>query len=85
MAGLTDIPLPPELGPEAECVIVLWYKEPGEAFREGETLVEVQTGKVAYEVAAPFSGTLSEIRVGRGETAVTGQTIATAVREPAIV
>ncbi|HSR60904.1 MAG TPA: lipoyl domain-containing protein [Robiginitalea sp.] len=85
MADTADILLPEELGPNAECVVVLWYKEPGEAFQEGETLVEVQTEKVAYEVPAPFSGTLAEILVQRGETAKTGQAIATAVAQPAVV
>ena len=41
-------------------------------------MVEVQTDKVAFEVPAPFSGTLIEIKVKRGETAKTGAVIAMA-------
>lgn len=78
MVEQKEIRLPKELGEEAECLIVLWYKEPGDEFEEGETLVEVQTEKVAFEVPATFSGTLNDIKVKRGETAVVGQVIATA-------
>lgn len=78
MADLRNIILPKELGEGAESSIVMWYKEPGDTFKEGETLVEVQTEKVAFEVPAPFSGTLKEIKVKRGETATVGQVIATA-------
>ena len=78
MVELKEIVLPEALGEDAESSIVLWYKEIGESFEEGETLVEVQTDKVAFEVPAPFSGTLIEIKVKRGETAKTGAVIAMA-------
>ena len=78
MSQLKEIVLPKELGEDAESSIVLWYKEPGDTFEEGETLVELLTEKVAFEVPAPFSGTLSEIKVKRGETAKVGQIVATA-------
>ena len=78
MAKLKEIVLPEALGEDAESSVVLWYKEIGESFEEGETLVEVQTEKVAFEVPAPFSGTLIEIKVKRGETAKTGAVIAMA-------
>ena len=78
MAELKKIVLPEALGEDTESSVVLWYKEIGESFEEGETLVEVQTEKVAFEVPAPFSGTLIEIKVKRGETAKTGSVIAMA-------
>ncbi len=78
MAELKEIRLPKELGEDAESSIVLWYKDIGESFQEGETLVEVQTEKVAFEVPAPFSGTLVEIKVKRGESAKVGEVIAMA-------
>ena len=78
MSALKEIVLPKELGEGVESVIVLWYKEIGDTFEEGETLVEIQTEKVAFEVPAPFSGTLKEIKIKRGETAIVGQVIATA-------
>ena len=78
MSDLKEIILPKELGVGVESLIVFWNKKSGEAFKEGELLVEVQTDKVAFEVAAPFSGTLAEIKVKRGKTAKGGQVIATA-------
>lgn len=78
MAELKEILLPEELGEGAESSMVLWFKEIGESFEEGETLVEVQTEKATYEVAAPFSGVLSEIKVKRGESAKVGEVIAMA-------
>ena len=78
MTKLKEIVLPEALGEDTESSVVLWYKEIGESFEEGETLVEVQTEKVAFEVPAPFSGTLIEIKVKRGETAKTGAVIAMA-------
>jgi pyruvate/2-oxoglutarate dehydrogenase complex dihydrolipoamide acyltransferase (E2) component len=78
MANLHEIVVPEELGKDKESLIVLWYKEPGDSFEKGEILVEVQTEKVAFEVPAPFSGILSEIKVHRGETASVGQVIALA-------
>ncbi|TYP98977.1 biotin-dependent enzyme [Tenacibaculum adriaticum] len=75
---LKEIILPKELGEGTENLVVLWYKESGDAFEEGETLVEVQTEKVAFEVPAPFTGVLEEIKVKRGEVATVGQVIATA-------
>ncbi|HLV39514.1 biotin/lipoyl-containing protein [Xanthomarina sp.] len=78
MDNLRNIVLPEELGEGTESSIIMWYKEPGDTFEEGETLVEVQTEKVAFEVPAPFAGILKEIKVKRGETAKVGQVIATA-------
>lgn len=78
MSTLREIQLPKELGENSESMVVLWHKDIGDSFEEGETLVEVQTEKVAFEVAAPFSGKLKEIKVNRGETAKVGDVIAIA-------
>jgi len=52
MSNLIDIILPAEVGEEAESLVVIWYKEPGDAFKEGEILVEVQTDKAIFEMPA---------------------------------
>ncbi|WP_223170281.1 biotin/lipoyl-containing protein [Maribacter aquimaris] len=78
MEKMNEIVLPKELGEDAESSVVLWYKEIGDAFEKDETLLEVQTEKVTFEVPAPFSGILKEIKVHRGETAKTGDVIALA-------
>ncbi|MGB5227636.1 MAG: lipoyl domain-containing protein [Eudoraea sp.] len=43
------------MGEDAESSIALWYKEPGDSFEEGETLVQVQTEKVAFKFPATLS------------------------------
>ena len=52
-----------------EATIVKWHKAPGESFKEGDILYEVETEKVSQEVEAPGNGTLLEIKVPEGEIA----------------
>jgi pyruvate/2-oxoglutarate dehydrogenase complex dihydrolipoamide acyltransferase (E2) component len=44
-----------------EATVVAWHKQPGEAFRKGEPLYDVETEKVTSEVLAPCDGVLLEI------------------------
>jgi pyruvate/2-oxoglutarate dehydrogenase complex dihydrolipoamide acyltransferase (E2) component len=46
-----------------EATIVRWHRAPGQSFRKGEPLYEVETEKVTSEVEAPCDGTLLEILV----------------------
>jgi len=78
MSNLIDIILPAEVGEEAESLVVMWYKEPGDTFKKDEILVEVQTDKAIYEIPAEFDGVLEEILVNRGEVASIGQVMARA-------
>lgn len=55
-----------------EGTIVAWRKRPGEAFRQGEILYEIETEKATQEVEAPCAGRLVEILVGEGETVEVG-------------
>lgn len=80
MSELVDIVLPPEVGEGTESLVVLWYKEPGDSFMKEEALLEVQADKATFEVSAPFSGVLEEIKVNRGEVAAVGQVIAVATK-----
>jgi pyruvate/2-oxoglutarate dehydrogenase complex dihydrolipoamide acyltransferase (E2) component len=52
-----------------QATIVKWHKRPGEAFRKGETLYEIETEKVTSEVEAPCDGTLLEV-VAREEDTI---------------
>jgi pyruvate/2-oxoglutarate dehydrogenase complex dihydrolipoamide acyltransferase (E2) component len=61
-----------------EATIAKWYKQAGEVFAEGEPVYSIETDKVAYDVEAPFSGRLLEIKVPEGEVAAVGQTVALA-------
>jgi len=60
----------------ADAVILRWLKAPGEGFRRGEALMEVETDKATVVYEAEEDGTLEEILVSEGETAAVGQPIA---------
>jgi pyruvate dehydrogenase E2 component (dihydrolipoamide acetyltransferase) len=68
-----------------EAKVLRWLKQPGDAVREGELLVELETDKAALEVEATASGTLSERKVNEGDTVAVGSVIAvlSASGEPA--
>src|SRR6202035_2470549 len=58
----------PKLGlTMASGTIARWIKQPGEAVRAGEPLVEVSTDKINYEVESPASGTLAHTAGTDGE------------------
>jgi pyruvate/2-oxoglutarate dehydrogenase complex dihydrolipoamide acyltransferase (E2) component len=56
-----------------EATITRWHKQPGEAFKAGDVLYEIETEKVTQEVEAPGSGTLLEILVPAEQEAQVGQ------------
>jgi pyruvate dehydrogenase E2 component (dihydrolipoamide acetyltransferase) len=58
----------PKQGQSVEtCLILGWKKQVGDPVQEGETLVEVETDKAAFEIPAPASGTLLAIYHKAGE------------------
>ena len=56
--------------------IVQWLKQEGEAVKEGEPLVSVESDKAEVELPAPQSGILKRIVVGAGEDADVGTPLA---------
>ncbi len=57
----------PALGESVtEATVMRWHKAPGEAVALDETLVELETDKIAVEVTAETAGTLAEIVAGEG-------------------
>lgn len=54
----------PELGtgPDEPIVVSHWFAARGEAVWEGDRLVEVLVGAATFDVAAPATGRLAEIR-----------------------
>ncbi len=63
----------PRLGETMETGrISAWLKQPGEPFRRGETLVEVESDKTVVEMPALADGVLSEILVQAGQDADVG-------------
>ncbi len=59
----------------AEGTIGTWLKKAGDAVKKDELLVEIETDKVAVEVASPADGVLSEIGAPDGATVKPGQVI----------
>lgn len=55
-----------------EATIARWHKQPGEAFKAGEPLYEIETEKVTQEVTASGDGTLLEVFVPEGENVAVG-------------
>ncbi len=58
-----------------EATIAKWHKKPGEAFKTGEAIYEIETEKVTQEIAATGDGTLLEIFVPEGENAAVGAAV----------
>jgi len=55
--------------------ILNWNKKPGEAVKRDESLVDIETDKVVFEVPAPKDGVLEEIIEDAGTVVVSGQLI----------
>ena len=69
--------LMPQLGETvAEGKITKWFKSAGDAVKPGDNLFEIETDKVSMEVPSITAGTLTEIRVQTGETALVGAVVA---------
>ncbi|MAT65738.1 MAG: dihydrolipoyllysine-residue succinyltransferase [Gammaproteobacteria bacterium] len=59
----------------ADGTVLRWNKRPGEAVARDETLVEIETDKVVFEVPAPAAGVLEGIEQDEGEVVTSGQVI----------
>lgn len=74
---MADKFLMPKLSPTMEeGQIARWLKKEGEAFKNGETLAEVDTDKATMEMTALQDGVLLKILKGDGETVPLGSPIA---------
>lgn len=51
---------------DEEIIISKWFKSVGDTVAEGETLMEIETGKSVLSVESAFSGVLWEIVVPEG-------------------
>jgi pyruvate/2-oxoglutarate dehydrogenase complex dihydrolipoamide acyltransferase (E2) component len=58
-----------------QATIVKWHRRPGEGFKKGEPLYEIETEKVTAEVEAPCDGTLVEIVAGESATINVGDVV----------
>ncbi len=71
-----DIELPKLADTLVEGTVSRWLKQPGDAVRKGEPLVEIETDKVNAELESPVDGVLAEIIVPEGQAAAVGTVIA---------
>jgi 2-oxoglutarate dehydrogenase E2 component (dihydrolipoamide succinyltransferase) len=75
-AGAVDVSVPTMGESVAEGTVAAWSKKVGDKVSRDEVLVEIETDKVAVEIASPADGVLSEILVQSGGTVKPGQVIA---------
>ena len=72
----------PVLGMNQDTAVLLaWLKREGDAVREGEPLMEVETDKATMELDAPASGRLADVSAVAGDEVRVGSVIARIVRE----
>ncbi len=72
-----DIKVPPLGESVTEATIAKWFKKEGDAVKEDELLVELETDKVTMEVNAASSGTLGSIIAKEGEVVSVGAVLGT--------
>jgi pyruvate dehydrogenase E2 component (dihydrolipoamide acetyltransferase) len=56
--------------------VVRWLKAPGDAVKQGEPVVEIETDKVTVDIEAPASGILRDVSAQEGDVVPVGRTIA---------
>ena len=73
----TEIKVPTLGESVTEATVARWFKQPGEAVKADEPLVELETDKVTVEVPAPVAGRLAEIVAAEGTTVGVNALLAT--------
>ncbi|MDI6602325.1 MAG: dihydrolipoamide acetyltransferase family protein [Thermoanaerobacteraceae bacterium] len=58
-----------------EGIVVGWRKKRGEIVKKGETIVDIVTGKINYELESPEDGHIAEIMAKDGQIVPVGQVI----------
>ena len=74
--GVVDLPLPRLGETMEEGRIVAWLKQPGDKFRRGEILLEVETDKTVVEVPALQDGTMIEHLAAETDMVPVGASVA---------
>ncbi|HWR02145.1 MAG TPA: 2-oxoglutarate dehydrogenase complex dihydrolipoyllysine-residue succinyltransferase [Chlorobaculum sp.] len=81
--AIVDVTIPPLSESVAEATMLGWRKKAGDAVSQDETLFEIETDKVVFEVPSPASGVLAAITAGDGDIVVSGQSVASIDTEAA--
>ena len=76
LGGGVEVTVPTMGESVSEGTVGTWTKKVGDKVARDEVLVEIETDKVAVEIAAPADGTLSEITAEAGSTVTPNQVIA---------
>ena len=57
----------------ADGTVATWHKQPGDAVKRDELIVDIETDKVVMEVLAEADGVLAEIVKNEGDTVLSGE------------
>ena len=60
----------------SEVTVAVWMKQPGDAVKKDEAIVELETDKAAQELVSPEDGVMGEHLVAEGDVAAVGQQLA---------
>src|SRR5574344_938209 len=61
----------------ADGTVATWHKQPGEAVKRDELIVDIETDKVVMEVLAEADGVLASIAKNEGDTVLSGELLGT--------
>ncbi len=75
-AGGLEVTVPAMGESVTEGTVGQWTKKPGDRVAKDEVLVEIETDKVAVEIASPADGVLTEVVANPGDTVTPNQVIA---------
>lgn len=71
----TELKVPDFPESVSDGTILKWNRQPGETIKRDESIVDVETDKVVFEVPAPHDGVLEEIIQQEGAVVLSGQVI----------
>ena len=57
----------------ADGTVATWHKQPGDAVKRDELIVDIETDKVVMEVLAEADGVMGDIAKAEGETVLSGE------------
>lgn len=73
---LVNLTTPDAIGDVEQCVVITWLKREGDEVEIGETILELQAAKVAFDVPSPVTGHLVDILAKQGDVVNWGQVLA---------
>lgn len=74
---LVEVKVPVLSESVAQATLLSWHKKQGEYVERNESLIDIETDKVVFELPAPMAGILVKVIKGDGATVVSSEVIAT--------